>query len=142
MDNILYRFIADRNTPILDNIERYCISENKDKLTVVRIVFDFLESIKPQLDNSFVRVCMEHIAKDANENTKKTLLQFDASRIQTLKGCDDISRNTKEILKKVEGGKGNITELMYFLINSDKTEQEKVIKLETMVGKAKDWIYI
>ena len=40
MDNILYRFIADRNTPILDNIERYCISENKDKLTVVRIVFD------------------------------------------------------------------------------------------------------
>lgn len=63
MDNILYRFIADRNTPILDNIERYCISENKDKLTVVRIVFDFLESIKPQLDNSFVRVCMEHIAK-------------------------------------------------------------------------------
>ena len=142
MDNILYRFIADRNTPILDNIERYCISENKDKLTVVRIVFDFLESIKPQLDNSFVRVCMEHIAKDANENTKKTLLQFDASRIQTLKGCEDISRNTKEILKKVEGGKGNITELMYFLINSDKTEQEKVLKLETMVGKAKDWIYI
>ena len=74
MDNILYRFIADRNTPILDNIERYCISENKDKLTVVRIVFDFLESIKPQLDNSFVRVCMEHIAKDANENTKKDIV--------------------------------------------------------------------
>lgn len=142
MDNILYRFIADRNTPILDNIERYCISENKEGLTIVRIVFDFLEGIKQRLDDSFVKVCIEHIAKDADEKTKKVLSRFNVAQIRTLKGGEKADNSSKDLLKKVEGGKGNITELMYFLINSDKTELEKVTKLGEMVGKAKDWLYI
>lgn len=46
MDNILYQFIADRNTPILDNIQKYCIIENKDELSIIKTTFHFLEEIK------------------------------------------------------------------------------------------------
>lgn len=142
MDNILYRFIADRNTPILDNIERYCVSENKDELTVTRIVFYFLEGIKPLLDDSFVNLCMGYITKDADENTKKGLSLFNVTQIRILKGHEDADNSSKEILKRVEGGKGNITELMYLLINSDKTEWEKLCLLKGMQSRAKDKLYM
>lgn len=142
MDNILCRFIADRNTPILDNIKRYCISENKDELTVIGIVFYFLEGIKSQLDDNFVKECIADITKRADKNTKKVFSHFNAAQIRVLKGCEDVAQRTKASLKGIESGEGSITELMYFIINSNKTEWEKVIELEAMIGKAKDWVYM
>lgn len=142
MDNILYQFIADRNTPILDNIQKYCIIENKDELSIIKTTFHFLEGIKKRLDNSFIRLCMEHILRNADENTKKTFSLFDITQIRVTKGCETIVQNAKERLKKIEGGKGAITELMYYLINSNKTEYEKCQDLCIMISKAKDVLYM
>lgn len=142
MDNILCRFIADRNTPILDNIERYCVSENKDELIIIRIVFNFLEGIKMQLDDSFIKACMRDILEKADEHTKRAFSYFGISQIRTIEGCESIAEITKEQLKKIEGGKGNVTELMYFLINSNKTEWEKFIMLQKMVDKASNMLYM
>lgn len=153
MENTLYRFLADRNTSILDNIKRYCISENKNELDIIRTVFYFLEGIKRQLDDSFVKTCLGYILENANEDTKKAFMFFNANQVHCYGNISELdgelkeqlkarADGEKEQLKAIEGKKGDITELMYYLLTTNKTEFEKVLMLKEMVARSKDVIYM
>lgn len=142
MENDLYRFIADRDTPIMDNIERYCISNNKNKLDIVRVVFDFLLTVKTRLDEAFVDVCMSHILSNATENEKRAFYKPYLDMVRLNDYNSEYNEIVKSHLKRIEGGHGNITELMFYAINSKERESEKVIKLLDMPMFAKNKLYM
>lgn len=142
MENDLYRFIADRYTPIMDNIEKYCVSRNKSRLDIVRIVFDFLPTIKIRLDEAFVDACMSHILSNATEREKRMFAKPYLNIVSINDYNADYNEMMKLNLKRIEGGNGNITELMYYAINSKDAEIEKSEKLLNMVMFAKDKLYM
>lgn len=137
MENDLYRFIADRDTEIIDNIERYCTAQNKKRIDVVKITFYFLETIKKKLDNSFINICMEHILENATEKEKKAFSKPYSSMIY----AGQNNNYLKSKLKQIEKGRGNITELMFSLLNSKKTESEKLLTLAEAISCAQNELY-
>lgn len=142
MENDLYRFIADRYTPIMDNIERYCVSRNKSRLDIVRVVFDFLPTIKIRLDEAFVDACMSHILSSATESEKRMFIKPYINAVSLNDYNAEYNEMIKLNLKRIEGGNGNITELMYYVINSKDTEIEKSKRLSNMVLAAKNKLYM
>lgn len=142
MENDLYRFIADRYTPIMDNIERYCVSNNKSKLDIVRVVFDFLQTVKIQLDEAFVDVCMTHILSNATENEKRAFHRPYLDMVRLNDYNSDHNEIVKSHLKRIEGRHGNITELMFYAINSKEREFEKAKKLLGMSMLAENELYM
>lgn len=142
MENDLYRFIADRYTPIMDNIEKYCVSNNKSKLDIVRVVFDFLQTVKIRLDEAFVDVCMSYILSNATENEKRMFFKPYLNMVSLNESNIQYNEMMKLHLKRIEGGKGNITELMYYAINSKEQETEKAINLFNMSTLANNELYM
>lgn len=142
MENDLYRFIADRYTPIIDNIERYCVSRNKSRLDIVRVVFDFLPTIKIRLDEAFVDTCMSYILSNATESEKRMFAKPYLNMVSLNDYNTEYNKMMKLNLKRIEGGNGNITELMYYAINSKEPEAVKSERLLNMVMYAKDKLYV
>ena len=126
MDNILYKFIADRDSSITDHIERYCLFENKESLDVVRVVFYFLQdTIKPRLENAFVRACLSHITKNADERVRRMLMNETALGMRFKLKAENKCIGCEDRLRKIEGGNAPITAFMKSMLDEDKTETER-----------------
>ncbi|WP_321520048.1 hypothetical protein [uncultured Bacteroides sp.] len=141
MENILNKFIGDRSGSILDHINRYCLSENKSKLDVVRVVFNFLEGIKTTLDDKFVEVCLYHITKEKDDLTKLAYRNCTASVMRITLNDPEIGEDYLNRLIQIEGNRGSISKLIKFCLNEDLTDWEKVWALEKMEQEADNILY-
>lgn len=143
MENVLYKSIGDRSVDILRHIERYCLSENKSKLEVIRVVFDFLEGVKERLDDSFVKACLGEILCKSDENTKKAYQYENARMIRDIiLNNEELAANFKNRLAAIEGGSGNVAAMLCNLLTTNKTEWEKMCMIGEMIELAKDPLYM
>lgn len=143
MENVLYKSIGDRSVDILRHIERYCLSENKSKLEVIRVVFDFLKGVKERLDDSFVKACLGEILCKSDENTKKAYQYENARMIRDIiLNNEELAANFKNRLAAIEGGSGNVATMLCNLLTTNKTEWEKMCMIGEMIELAKDPLYM
>lgn len=144
MDNTLYKFIGDRSISILDHIDRYCLAENKEKLSVLRITTAFLDSLKERLDEAFISTCIGYLGHKTDKATQKALSLITPESMKQMLLNEELSAYfIDEILmidKKNEANR-HLLGAMKFYLNPDRSDFEKLKEQKNRLSNYSSFLY-
>lgn len=135
MDNTLYKFIGDRSISILDHIDRYCLTENKEKLPVLRVTLTFLESLKDRLDDAFINTCIGYLSYKADKTTQKALSLITPAFMKQVLLNKELHSYFIDTLSMINKENSYLLDAMRFYLNPDRSDFEK-LKEQGKIGRA------